>query len=58
MDKKITEEQTFLGKVIDFVQHNNFSECTVRVDLNDDEVDVQIKDDYQTANIKHVSVCL
>lgn len=56
MDKKITEEQTFLGKVIDFVQHNNFSECTVRVDLNDDEVDVQIKDDYQTANIKHVSV--
>ena len=56
MDKQTNKEQTFLGKVIDFAQHNNFSECTVTVNLRDDEVDVRIRDEYQTANIKHVSV--
>jgi len=56
MDKYENKNQTFLGKVIDFAQDNNFSECTVRVDLNEDKVDVHIRDEQQTANIKHVSV--
>ncbi len=50
MDKKTNEDQSFVEKFIDIIQHNNFSECSLTIDLEKEELDIQMRnetpDDY------------
>ena len=50
MDTKQNQNQTFLDKVIDLVQHNHFSECSITVDLDDEQLDVHMSDERPIAD--------
>ena len=52
MDKKTNEDQSFVEKFIDIIQHNNFSECSLTIDLEKEELDIQMRNETPNDHYK------
>jgi len=56
LNQNNNKDQTFVEKIIDIIEHNQFGQCNLTVDFERQELDVQMRNERPELNNKKVLV--